>query len=144
VAPVAQGARRENTEVFDRRATPRHGMPRRPNAGAFMRWVLASLGEPVPQDADRSPRPHVVVAARGVTVNRTKHMHPERRANLHRPGGIRDAARGRRRVVRARYAPSGFDVTGTLPAGTFNIVAFARSTTTAGFEGVRVVHVTVR
>jgi YVTN family beta-propeller protein len=44
----------------------------------------------------------------------------------------------------ARYAPSGFDVTGTLPAGTFNIVAFARSTTTAGFNGVRVVQVTVR
>jgi hypothetical protein len=44
----------------------------------------------------------------------------------------------------ARYAPSGFDVTGTLPAGKFNIVAFARSTTTAGFDGVKVVQVTVR
>jgi hypothetical protein len=29
-----------------------------------------------PQDADRSPRQHVVVAARGVTVNRAKHVHP--------------------------------------------------------------------
>lgn len=43
-----------------------------------------------------------------------------------------------------RYARSGFDVSATLPAGTYNIVAFARSTTTNSFNGVRLVQVTVQ
>jgi hypothetical protein len=41
------------------------------------------------------------------------------------------------------YTASGFDVTGSLPPGTSDIVAFAHSTTTNSFTGVRSVHVTV-
>lgn len=44
----------------------------------------------------------------------------------------------------SRYARSGFDVTGSLPAGTYNVVAFGRSTTTNKFSIVRLVRVTVR
>jgi hypothetical protein len=44
----------------------------------------------------------------------------------------------------SRYTPSGFDVTGSLPAGTYNIVAFAHSTTTNSFAGVRSVRITVQ
>ena len=47
-------------------------------------------------------------------------------------------------VFGARYTPSGFDVTGLLPPGAYDVVAFAHSTTTNAFAGVQVVHVTVR
>jgi YVTN family beta-propeller protein len=47
-------------------------------------------------------------------------------------------------IFGTRYTPSGFNVTGSLPPGAYNIVAFAHSTTTNTFAGVRVVHVTVQ
>jgi hypothetical protein len=47
-------------------------------------------------------------------------------------------------IFGSRYTPSAFDVTGSLPAGTYNIVAFAHSTTTNSFAGVRSVRVTVQ
>jgi hypothetical protein len=47
-------------------------------------------------------------------------------------------------IFGSRYTPSGFDVTGSLPAGAYNIVAFAHSTTTNSFAGVRGVRVTVQ
>jgi YVTN family beta-propeller protein len=42
------------------------------------------------------------------------------------------------------YTPCGFDVTGSLPPGSYTVVAFAHSTTTNSFNGVRSVHVTVQ
>jgi hypothetical protein len=47
-------------------------------------------------------------------------------------------------IFGSRYTPSGFDVTGSLPAGTYTIVAFAHSTTTNSFAGVQSVRVTVQ
>jgi hypothetical protein len=46
-------------------------------------------------------------------------------------------------IFGSRYTSSGFDVTGSLPAGAYDIVAFAHSTTTNSFAGVRAVRVTV-
>jgi hypothetical protein len=46
-------------------------------------------------------------------------------------------------IFGSRYTPSGFDVTGSLPAGTYTIVAFAHSTTTDSFRGTQSVAVTV-
>ena len=43
-----------------------------------------------------------------------------------------------------RYGPSGFDVTGTLPAGRYTIVAFAHSSTSHAFRGTQSVVVTVQ
>jgi hypothetical protein len=47
-------------------------------------------------------------------------------------------------IFGSRYGPSGFDVTGTLPAGGYTIVAFAHSPTSNTFAGVQLVHVTVQ
>ena len=47
-------------------------------------------------------------------------------------------------IFGARYAPSGFDVTGSLPPGNYDIVVFAHSTTTNTFNGVSVVRVAVQ
>jgi YVTN family beta-propeller protein len=46
-------------------------------------------------------------------------------------------------IFGSRYTPSGFDVTGSLPAGTYTIVAFAHSATTDSFRGTQSVAVTV-
>jgi hypothetical protein len=46
-------------------------------------------------------------------------------------------------IFGGRYTQSGFDVTGTLPAGAYDIVAFAHSTTTNSFNGVRLIRVTM-
>jgi DNA-binding beta-propeller fold protein YncE len=47
-------------------------------------------------------------------------------------------------IFGTRYTPSGFDVTGPLPPGNYDIVAFAHSSTTNSFSAVRVVRVTVQ
>ena len=47
-------------------------------------------------------------------------------------------------IFGSRYSSSGFEVTGTLAAGGYNIVAFAHSTTTQSFRGVQSVTATVR
>ena len=46
-------------------------------------------------------------------------------------------------IFGGRYTESGFDLTGSLPPGAYDIVAFAHSTTTNSFNGVQLIHVIV-